>query len=330
MIGRKFTSLLAATGVSLGVACVVLLVGAGSALACMVDGDGDCFRPNYHIQRTDGSLAAWSGPGTGRIVDQLGGNGTPVEVVCETTGPTEDGLPYVVWDQLDDGTYVYGYYLDTPGDGYHPALTPCSGSGAGPKPPSPPSPPPGGGTTANRFNAAGAAAWARANAMSSANPYGFGDDCTDFVSRAMHLGGGMLEQIVQGVLPWNHTDDHNWYEYQLFGRWIGTYSWGAAPHLANFLRITGRSQQVSLQAAGPGDLIFVNWGSHGRDLPAGQTEMSGPGGIDHVGMVVGNPGSRGGYDIQIAQHSPGRIEKLSDWTRPNPNLHFWIYHIHYS
>ena len=145
MISRKISSLLAATGVSLGLACVVLLVGAGSALACMVDGDGDCFRPNYHIQRTDGSLAAWSGPGTGHIADWLGGNGTPVEVVCETTGATEDGLPYVVWDQLDDGTYVYGYYLDTPGDGFHPALNQCSGPSSGPPPP--PSPPAGGGST---------------------------------------------------------------------------------------------------------------------------------------------------------------------------------------
>jgi hypothetical protein len=120
--------MLAAGAVSLGVACVVLLAGAGSALACVTDTDGDCFRPNYHVQRTDGSLAQWSGPGTGRIVGWLGGNGTPVEVVCETTGPTEDRLPYVVWDQLDDGTYVYGYYLDTPGDGYHPALAACPGS----------------------------------------------------------------------------------------------------------------------------------------------------------------------------------------------------------
>jgi hypothetical protein len=128
MIRRRFLSMLAAAAVWLGVTCAVLLVGAGSALACVVDGDGDCWRPNYHVQRTDGSLAAWSGPGVGQIVDWLGGDGTPVEVVCETTGAREDGKPYVVWDQLDDGTYVYGYYLDTPGDGYHPALATCPGS----------------------------------------------------------------------------------------------------------------------------------------------------------------------------------------------------------
>ena len=143
MIGKRYLSLLAAAGGSLVVTGVVLLAGAGSALACVPDTDGDCFHPNYHVQRTDGSLAQWSGPGTGRIVSSLGGDGTPVEVVCETTGATEDGLPYVVWDQLDDGTYVYGYYLDTPGDGFHPALTACAGSPRpAPAPPPPPGPPP--------------------------------------------------------------------------------------------------------------------------------------------------------------------------------------------
>ena len=128
MIMRMVPSILGLGAVWLALACGLLLAGAGTAQACVVDSDGDCWHPNYHVQRTDGSLAAWSGPGVGRIVSWLGGNGTPVEVVCETTGATEDGLPYVVWDQLDDGTYVYGYYLDTPGDGYHPALTVCPGS----------------------------------------------------------------------------------------------------------------------------------------------------------------------------------------------------------
>ena len=340
MIGRKFSSLLAASAVSVTVAFVVLLVGSGDALACVPDTDGDCYHPNYHIQRTDGSLAAWSGPGTGRIVTWLGGNGTPVEVVCETTGATEDGLPYVVWDQLDDGTYVYGYYLDTPGDGYHPALATCSGAGGGPQ--APPPPPPGGGGPSpapppapnpgrplppNRYNAAGAAAWARANANTGGNP--FPDDCTDFVSRAMHIGGG-LPEINNGPLGsvyFNRADDDNWYNLWA-GVWFHTYSWTSAPHLADFLTRTGWRREVSLQAASPGDLIFVNWGSPGRDMPPGQTDKTGPGGIDHVGMVVGNPGSRGGYDIQIAQHTSNKIEKFSDWRKPNPNLHFWIYHIY--
>lgn len=330
MISGRVSSLLAAGVVCVSVTCVVLLAGAGSAMACVVDPIGGCFRPNYHVQRTDGSLAQWSGPGTGRIVSSLQGNGTPVDVVCETTGATEDGLPYVVWDKLDDGTYVYGYYLDTPGDGYHPALTPCPQPGGAPDAPTQTTPASGQSQPPNnRSGAAGAAAWARANATSSANPYGYRDDCTDFVSRAIHFGGGLPELAVQGVIPFNHTDDANWYDYPMFGRWVGTYSWGSATHLLDFLKITGRARQVSLQAASPGDVIFVNWGRGGRDTPTGQRDLTGPGGIDHAGMVVGNPGSRGGYDVQIAQHTANRIERLSDWHKPNPNLHFWIYSINY-
>lgn len=102
------------------------LVTAKAASACIADDDGDCWRPNYQTQRTDGSLAVWSGPGTGSILYSLGGNGTQVEVVCEANGRTMDGQPYTVWDQMDDGGWVYGYYLTTPGDGYHPALTLCN------------------------------------------------------------------------------------------------------------------------------------------------------------------------------------------------------------
>lgn len=142
MAGGRHLSLLAAAAVSVGIACAVLLAGAESALACVAGPKDDgCVRSVYHVQRTDGSLAQWSGPGTGRILGWLGGDGTSVVVVCETTGATEDGLPYVVWDKLDDGSYVYGYYLDTPGDGYHPALTLCPGSPGSAPPPSKPAPP---------------------------------------------------------------------------------------------------------------------------------------------------------------------------------------------
>ena len=113
------------------------------------------------------------------------------------------------------------------------------------------------------------------------------------------------------------------------GHWVGTYSWGDSLHLLAFLSNARLARQVSLQAARPGDVIFVNWGKGGRDLPPRQTDTSGSGGISHVGMIVANPGSPGGYNVQIAQHSNNTIERLSDWRIPNPHLHFWIYSIDY-
>ena len=186
----------------------------------------------------------------------------------------------------------------------------------------------------NKFDAAGAAAWARANATRNSNPYGYSNDCTDFVSRAMHLGGGMPERDGQGgPFPLNHTDDRDWYMRRLgvgpVGKWVGTYSWGDSLHLRAFLTNAGLPRQVSLQAARPGDVIFVNWGKGGRDLPHGQTDTTSPGGISHDGMIVGNPGSRRGYDVLIAQHTNNTIERLSDWRKPNPHLHFWIYSVYY-
>jgi hypothetical protein len=117
------------TGMALTVAAgslVVVLAQARSASACVADTDGDCWSPNYQTWRTDGSLAVWTGPGIGSIESWLGGNGSKVEVICQANGKTEDGLSYTVWDQMDDGGWVYDYYITTPGDGYHPVLTLCN------------------------------------------------------------------------------------------------------------------------------------------------------------------------------------------------------------
>ncbi|KDN80472.1 DUF6973 domain-containing protein [Kitasatospora cheerisanensis] len=80
----------------------------------------------YTVHRlTDGFLAQWTGPGSGQVAGRLPGNGTEVRVVCQTNGPTVDGLPYTLWDRLDTGLYVYDYYLTTPGDAFTPALAHC-------------------------------------------------------------------------------------------------------------------------------------------------------------------------------------------------------------
>ena len=47
--------------------------------------------------------------------------------------------------------------------------------------------------------------------------------------------------------------------------------------------------------------------SGGAETPAGN--KSGEAGIDHAGMIVGNPGARGSYNVQIAQHSRNTIKE---------------------
>lgn len=187
-----------------------------------------------------------------------------------------------------------------------------------------------GATLPNAYDADGAANWAKANAYGG-NPYGYGDDCTDFVSRAMHFGGGM-PFIGDATAPVNHTDDGSWYIRQFGSRWVGTYSWGAAAHLYDFLvqkrfgNGVGSGREVGLDQAKPGDVIFVNWGPGGRDTPAGNP--AGTAGIDHAGMIVGNPGRAGNDDVQIAQHTSDKIENLSDWRKTNPNMQIWVFSIY--
>jgi hypothetical protein len=75
------------------------------------------------------ALAAWSGPGTkfehvGSVAD-----GEQVGVVCQTVGETitgSNGVSSHIWDELDDGTYVSDFYLNTPNvDAPSPPIPSC-------------------------------------------------------------------------------------------------------------------------------------------------------------------------------------------------------------
>jgi hypothetical protein len=69
----------------------------------------------YKTWRTDGTLAEQFGPFTGAVEGWIYGNGTPVGIVCQVwSDATADGLPYHIWDQLQNGYYVYDYYITTP------------------------------------------------------------------------------------------------------------------------------------------------------------------------------------------------------------------------
>jgi Putative amidase domain len=172
----------------------------------------------------------------------------------------------------------------------------------------------------NRYDAAGAAAWAMNNVHSG--DY-YRDDCTNFVSSAMWAGGGLPFYTDDNNA--DHHDDRNWYMVSDGTAQGSTDSWDNAGHLDHFLHLRGLGHQVSLADAKPGDVIFVNWGPGGRDTP--DNNPSGEAGVSHVGMVVENPGHAGGDRVRIAQHSSDTIETLADWRRPNPNLQVWVYSI---
>jgi hypothetical protein len=160
----------------------------------------------------------------------------------------------------------------------------------------------GGQVTQASVNRAGAAKWALANWNGT---YYFGDDCADFVSRALAYGGGDPEKI--GTNP---SDDHYWYFLQYrYGHYY-SHSWSVAEDLAIHLWWRGSYFLKYWNNAVPGDVIFANWNG---------TNFSG---ISHVGLVTG---MKNGAPL-ITQHSPSQKNiPLSYWlTHGGKNVHVWI------
>ena len=181
-------------------------------------------------------------------------------------------------------------------------------------------------TTQDVYDAAGAAQWASAHAKDdpSTNAYKE-DDCTDFVSKAMNIGGGVQYRMVDG--PASYRSDYYWFPSGVTSPSDkASYSWASASDLHDFLQLSGFAtlvtsgsenlHDIDVHAVKPGDVIFANW-----------NVLTWPGtrGIGHSGLIVGNPGQAG--DLQIAQHSNNRIDTLTDWVNSDHNLTWWIYSI---
>ena len=200
-----------------------------------------------------------------------------------------------------------------------------SGSTAGSAAPSPgPATPPqatnGSGRepiVGTKLDLAGAASWALNNVFGSPGLFGpndgFGDDCTDFVSRALAIGGGDPETVLDGR---STSNDRYWYFSTFrYGRWW-SHSWSVAEDLAVHLNLLHSTWLRYWRDARPGDVIFADWTS------------SSFAGIDHVGIVTG---MKGGEPL-ITQHTPNqRGVTLHYWqTHPptlvhgRPNVHVWI------
>jgi hypothetical protein len=124
----------------------------------------------------------------------------------------------------------------------------------------------------------GAAQWALDNVFTSGNN-GYSNDCSDFVSRALHRGGGMLEKF-----GWDWRSDHNWYK-----NWYHpSYTWGGSYHLADFFWVENSARWLPYWNDGqPGDVIFFNFTGSSFS------------GIGHAAMITKN--SNG--NLFITQHS---------------------------
>jgi hypothetical protein len=142
---------------------------------------------------------------------------------------------------------------------------------------------------------------------------GFRDDCTDFASRAMHVGDGMLE-----LLPsWprlQYKDDHYWYQHAAFYGVVTSRSWAGAHDLATEQKIQGAIFAPYASWITPGDLIWANWTGAAFS------------GISHTGIVWLVYGG----NVYIDQHSESRkriplfrLGSRLTWSTGNPHLHIW-------
>jgi cell wall-associated NlpC family hydrolase len=163
-----------------------------------------------------------------------------------------------------------------------------------------------GGATPEAVSKKGAVSWALANWNGSYNH--FGNDCADFVSRALAYGGGDPETLDPN--PGSTSNDHYWYFLTAkYIRWW-SHSWSVAHDLAVH-QLDIKSRWIKYwQNAQPGDIIFADWSG---------SKFSG---ISHVGiitkMVNGEP--------YITQHSPSQKNvSLNYWlTHGGTDVHVWI------
>lgn len=127
-----------------------------------------------------------------------------------------------------------------------------------------------------------AANWADNNWNSPLNP-SVNENCTNFISQALHNGGNFGYVNPQQ----NASDDHNWWAWQTWYGWIGIWnesnSFVIAPDLYNFLEwhypggynwgnVSGRGTSGKSSGLQTGDVLFYSFtGTQG-------------GGIDHTAI----------------------------------------------
>ena len=170
--------------------------------------------------------------------------GTPVSVPDASAGPGSSGWRSGRRRGASSGS-TGGSAAPTAG----PATPPQATNGSGREP-----------IVGTKLDLAGAAAWALNNVFGSPGLFGpndgFGDDCTDFVSRALAIGGGDPETVLNGR---STSNDHYWYFSTFrYGRWW-SHSWSVAEDLAVHLNLLHSTWLRYWRDARPGDVIFVDW-----------------------------------------------------------------------
>lgn len=178
-------------------------------------------------------------------------------------------------------------------------------------------------TASARVNRNGVASWAfMAGNLGGWDPLFRWDDCTDFVSRALHFGGG-LREVTPTPRLWKNKDDNRnlWYEFGIArrptdGKWDHYYSqtWSVAPWSAQYQASRG-GRWVPVAQAAVGDIVYANF------------EGTGSSHIDHAAIVTAVYGG----NIYVAQQSnPQMMEPIKrvamgpSWQGSSAKVQWWV------
>ncbi|TAN32079.1 hypothetical protein EPN29_10165 [bacterium] len=154
------------------------------------------------------------------------------------------------------------------------------------------------------YSGNGAASWADGHWNADAPGWPtFSDDCTNYVSQALYLGGGYPQTANNG----SPTDDSYWY--MNLGSQTWTYSWTVAFDQERFQAIhypggyywgTYSGTYGGNDTIYAGDELFYDWNSDGR--------------VDHMSIQVsyGTDPNSGWYGDLVDQHTTNRYHAY--WT----------------
>ncbi|GAA3399309.1 DNRLRE domain-containing protein [Streptomyces roseoviridis] len=135
----------------------------------------------------------------------------------------------------------------------------------------------------------GTATWAKRNVTIR---WEYGQDCTNFVSKALYYGGKMKQR------SGGQKDGSKWWQRRVYPRGVAqvtsSWSWAAANNLRNHLKAHRVGREISRYDARPGDILFVYYKSDRT--------------WNHAAVIV----SAGGGNAEVRQHGGSNINTLAN------------------
>ncbi|MEV0254028.1 DNRLRE domain-containing protein [Streptomyces sp. NPDC050732] len=135
----------------------------------------------------------------------------------------------------------------------------------------------------------GTSSWAKRHVGIS---WEYKQDCTNFVSKALHHGGKMKQR------KGGRRNPSRWFRNNIGWKRVDSYTWAGAANLRQHLKNHRGGREISRYDVRPGDVIFAYYKKDRQ--------------WNHAGVVTG--GSRG--NISITQHGSKNHTTLNQWLKP--------------